>query len=93
MTDAPGRPDPNAIAGLLERLGGVATVATALGLAYTTVKSWADRNRIDPAYWSRLIIVAAARGVTLTTDELTELHTPVGADALVRRAALAGAQA
>ncbi len=81
MSDAPRQ---RTISELLLAAGGIAFISKAMGLGYTTALSWSDRNSIPSEYWSRLQILAAHCGNTITSDDLIAVHTPAGVEAVLR---------
>jgi hypothetical protein len=55
---------------LFDRLGGTRAIAEALGEAPSTVQSWKTAKRIPAHKQPEVIEKYAARGVTVTADEM-----------------------
>ena len=63
------------ISGLIEMLGGNATVASKLGLRASGVSEMKRRGSIPTRHWCRLIELAAERGLDLSAARLMALHS------------------
>lgn len=72
--------DTDSVGAVITELGGAAAVARELTtvagsyVASSTVSSWKDRNRIDPAWWVALVAIAARLGRDISYERLARIH-------------------
>ena len=64
---------PETFRKLIEQLGGVNSFADKMGLGEFAAKKMRDRNSVAVDHWPRLIEVARADGLILTTDEFVNM--------------------
>jgi hypothetical protein len=58
---------------LITALGGPRQLSAALGdVRENAVSKWRIKGRIPAVYWHRVIPLAAARGLTITVEQLAE---------------------
>ena len=56
----------------------LAEMARDIGKEYQTVAKWAQRNRIPPESWDRVIKAASRRRISLTPGLINRLNAPRG---------------
>lgn len=77
----------NAVAALIDRLGGYTLVAAALNVAVGTVAAWRHRGSIPVRYWPALIAIEPQSGGTpVTYAELVAVHAGLAAEPTRARA-------
>jgi hypothetical protein len=54
---------------IIRSLGGYRAVAAKLGVPYTTVHTWAHRNRIPAWRWQQILAFAADEGVSVNAAD------------------------
>lgn len=64
---------------IIERLGGVTAVSTALGVPLTTVSSWGRVNQIPAWRQPKLLELAATRDIRLSTTDFPSRDQRVAA--------------
>jgi hypothetical protein len=64
---------------IIQRLGGVMQVARDLGVSFTTVSSWGRVNHIPEWRQSKVLELAIAKGVSLSTDDFPQRDRSVAA--------------
>ncbi len=64
------------IRAIIDRLGGAASVARAVGIGVSTASEWKRANSVPVRYWPALIGHARSVGVALNADALMNAHQP-----------------
>jgi len=61
---------------IIDRLGGAASVARALGVGVSTVSEWKRSGSVPVRYWPGLIRYSGAAGVPVNAQVLMLAHAP-----------------
>ncbi len=65
---------PDTFRALIHRLGGVNSFAAKMGFGEFAAKKMRDRNSVAVKHWPKLIEVARADGLILTSDDFVNMN-------------------
>lgn len=61
---------------LIDRMGGILALRTALGLEYVTAQKMYQRDSVAVRHWPALIEHARSKGIAVGPDDLMRLKAP-----------------